>query len=138
MAGAHTGTVTLLFTDLVGSTELSERLGDDAAEHHRRDHFRLLGEAVVDAGGRQGQTTSDGMMAAFPSALDAVRCAVAIQRGVAASDNPTSAGVAVRIGINAGEAIEDEGDYHGTAVNVAARLCQAARGGQIIASDLVR
>jgi class 3 adenylate cyclase len=133
-----TGTITLLFTDLVGSTELSQRLGDDDAERVRRDHFNLLSQAVADAGGREVKNTGDGTMAVFTSALDALRCAAMIQLGQAGSTGGDDDVLAVRVGLNVGEAIENQGDYHGTAVNVASRLCQAARGGQIIASDLVR
>ncbi|HUR15047.1 MAG TPA: adenylate/guanylate cyclase domain-containing protein, partial [Mycobacteriales bacterium] len=77
---ADSSTVTLLFTDLVGSTQLHDRLGDDAVDVLRRQHFRTLNDAVIAAGGREVKRTGDGVMAAFASATDAVRCAVAIQQ----------------------------------------------------------
>src|SRR5687768_1701430 len=93
-------TVTLLFTDLVGSTELHDRLGDDAVDILRREHFRLLRDAVLAADGREVKRTGDGMMAVFASATDAVACAVAIQQAVTAADDTA---LSVRVGLNAGE-----------------------------------
>ena len=135
-----TGTdiVTLLFTDLVGSTELFQRLGDDAAEQVRRTHFRLLREAVADRGGHEVKNLGDGLMVVFPSAVDALHSAVAMQEAVhkhnRAGDSPS---FSVRVGLHVGEPIRDEGDYFGTPVIVAKRLCDAARGKQILASQLV-
>lgn len=77
------GTVTLLFTDLVGSTELLAQLGDEQMQAVRRRHFALLGEAVAAHGGQVVKSLGDGIMATFSSASDAVGCAVVIQRGVA-------------------------------------------------------
>jgi len=132
---ADSSTVTLLFTDLVGSTQLHDRLGDDAVDVLRRQHFRTLNEAVLAAGGREVKRTGDGVMAAFASATDAVRCAVAIQQAVTGVEDGA---LSVRVGLNAGEVSVEEGDFYGTPVNVAARLCDAAYGGQVLASDLVR
>jgi class 3 adenylate cyclase/DNA-binding CsgD family transcriptional regulator/tetratricopeptide (TPR) repeat protein len=131
--------ITFLFTDLVGSTELLERLGDDAAEALRRTHFRILREAVSGAGGQEVKNLGDGLMLAFESAVSAVECAVAIQRGVE-RHNRSRPGrpLAVRVGLHVGEPIRDEDDYFGAAVVVAKRLCDAASGGQILVSDLVR
>jgi class 3 adenylate cyclase/tetratricopeptide (TPR) repeat protein len=129
---ADSSTVTLLFTDVVGSTELHDRLGDDAVDVLRRQHFKVLSDAVTAAGGREVKRIGDGVMAVFPSAVDAVGCAVEIQRAT------ESGALAVRVGLNAGEVTAEDGDFYGTPVNVAARLCQAASGGQVLASDLVR
>jgi class 3 adenylate cyclase/DNA-binding CsgD family transcriptional regulator len=131
--------VTLLFTDLVGSTELLERLGDDAAETLRRTHFRILREAVSAAGGQEVKNLGDGLMVVFESALSALDCAVAIQRGVERHNHSRPARpLEVRVGLHVGEPIREEDDYFGTPVVVAKRLCDAAPGGQILASDLVR
>lgn len=133
------GTVTLLFTDLVGSTELLAQLGDDQMQAVRRRHFALLGDAVVAHGGQVVKSLGDGIMATFSGASDAVGCAVAIQLGVARSrGRRADAALTVRIGVSAGEPILEDGDYHGTAVVEAARLCAAARGGQILLSEVVR
>jgi class 3 adenylate cyclase/pimeloyl-ACP methyl ester carboxylesterase len=134
------GTLTVLFTDLVGSTELMQRLGDEAAERVRRSHYRLLRDAVTARGGQEVKTLGDGFMVVFPSAVDAVACAVAVQQGVFAyneregGDSP----LGLRTGLEAGEPIRDEGDYFGMPVVVAKRLCDSASGGQIIVSDVVR
>ncbi|HUR14455.1 MAG TPA: AAA family ATPase, partial [Mycobacteriales bacterium] len=101
----------------------------------RRQHFRTLNDAVIAAGGREVKRTGDGVMAAFASATDAVRCAVAIQQAVTAVEDGA---LSVRVGLNAGEVSVEDGDFYGSPVNVAARLCDAAYGGQVLASDLVR
>jgi len=134
------GTVTLLFTDLVGSTEVLGRLGDDAYEGLRRTHFRLLRDAVAARGGHEVKTLGDGLMAVFPSALDAIACAIAMQQAVHRhnSQEAIEQQLHVRVGLEAGEPIRHEDDYFGTPVVVAKRLCDGADGGQIRASQLVR
>jgi class 3 adenylate cyclase len=136
--GERAGLVTLLFTDLVASTELLARLGDDAAEEVRRVHFAALRQAVSDAGGEEVESLGDGLMVAFGSVLAALGCAVAIQRRVA-EHNRAGSGPAleVRVGLHAGEPVRDGGDFHGEAVVVAKRLCDLAAGGQILTSELV-
>src|SRR3954469_7728511 len=133
------GVVTLLFTDIVGSTELLSRLGDDAFEQVRRKHFRMLGEVVTAGGGAEVKKLGDGLMAVFSSSLDAVACAVAIQRAVSRQRRADREGhIDVRVGLQVGEPIRDEEDYYGTPVVVAKRLCDIAGGGQILTSSLVR
>lgn len=131
-----TGTVTLLFTDLVNSTRLLESLGDEDFETLRRRHFRILRDVVADGGGEEVKNLGDGLMVAFSSAVDAVATAVSMQRAVARDGDTTR--LDVRVGLHVGEPLRDEGDYFGTSVVVAKRLCDSARGGQIIVSDLVR
>jgi class 3 adenylate cyclase/tetratricopeptide (TPR) repeat protein len=131
--------VAFLFTDLVGSTEMLERLGDDMAEQVRRTHFRLLRDAVTGAGGEEVKNLGDGLMVAFASALAAVRCATAMQQAVSRHNaGEIDAVLDVRIGLHVGEPIRDEDDYFGSSVVVAKRLCDRAEGGQVIASDLLR
>ena len=132
-------TVTLLFTDLVGSTEILARLGDDAAETLRRRHFAILREAVAAQGGLEVKNLGDGLMVVFRSAVDAVACAVAMQRSIA-HHNATERGarLQVRVGLHVGEPIRDEDDYFGMPVVIAERLCGRAGAGQIIASEPVR
>jgi class 3 adenylate cyclase/DNA-binding CsgD family transcriptional regulator/tetratricopeptide (TPR) repeat protein len=133
------GLVALLFTDLVGSTDLLERLGDGAAEAIRREHFGLLRNAIAATRGREVKTLGDGVMAVFDSAVEAVGCAVEVQKAAGLRDRPTQAEpLRIRIGVHVGEPIHDEDDFFGTAVVIARRLCDAAGGGQILASDLVR
>jgi class 3 adenylate cyclase len=130
--------VTLLFTDLVGSTELLARLGDDAAEAVRREHISQLRHAVANAGGREVKTLGDGVMVSFPSAVAALGCAVAMQESVADHNRAwPETRLGLRVGLHAGEPAADEDDLHGTAVVVAKRLCDAASAGQILASELV-
>jgi class 3 adenylate cyclase len=138
-ASSSTGTVTLLFTDLVGSTELIDRLGDEAGNRLLRDHFAILREAAGEHGGREVKSLGDGLMLAFASALGAVACAVRMQRRIAGRpEEAPGEAVALRIGLNAGEAISAEGDYFGAPVVVAKRLCDRAGRGQILVSDVVR
>jgi class 3 adenylate cyclase len=134
-----TGTVTLLFTDLVGSTELLDRLGEDAGERLRREHFAILRAAAREHGGREVKSLGDGLMLAFASALGAVACAIEMQQRVtvyrdARGENP----MRLRIGLNAGEVITAEDDYFGAPVVVARRLCDSADPEQILASEVVR
>lgn len=138
-AGSTGAVVTLLFTDLVGSTGLLDALGDDEAERFRRVHFGLLRDVAAAHAGLEVKNLGDGLMVAFPSVVDALSCAVGIQQAVQrhnareVDDRPK-----VRVGLHVGEPIQDEGDYFGTPVVVAKRLCDSAEGGQILASDLVR
>jgi class 3 adenylate cyclase len=129
------GVVTFLFTDLVGSTELLDQLGDDDADGLRRRHFALLRQTLGDHQGQEVKSLGDGLMAAFASPLAAIGCAVAIQEAVAAEALGAEAALAVRVGVHAGEPIAE---YFGTPVVVAQRLCSRARGGQILASALVQ
>jgi class 3 adenylate cyclase len=131
--------VTLLFTDLVGSTELLGELGDDEAERLRRVHFGLLREVAETFGGEEVKNLGDGLMVAFVSAVNAVDCAIGIQQAVHRHNaRQGDERLQVRVGLNIGEPIRDEGDYFGTPVVVAKRLCDKASGGQILASELLR
>jgi DNA-binding NarL/FixJ family response regulator/class 3 adenylate cyclase len=126
--------LTILFTDLVGSTSLFARRGDDAADAIRREHFAVLRAAISAHEGREIKSTGDGVMAAFSSAVAAVKCAVAMQRATAAQGH----GLELRVGLDAGEPLADGDDLYGTTVIVASRLCAAAEPGEILATDLVR
>ncbi len=130
--------MTLLFTDLVGSTAMGDRLGDDDAETVRLRFFQIIEEAVEPTGGRIVKTLGDGHMVAFASALDAIGCAIAIQTGVDAYNSEHGAEqIGVRVGINAGDVTVEGEDYFGTPVTIAKRLCDTAEGGQILVSGLV-
>jgi class 3 adenylate cyclase len=132
------GTITMLFTDLVGSTELMDRLGDDATERVRREHFAILRAAASEHGGREVKSLGDGLMVAFASALGAVACAVEMQRRIATRGGVPEEARGLRIGLNAGEVISVEDDYFGAPVVAAKRLCDRAAAGQILASEVVR
>jgi class 3 adenylate cyclase len=131
-----TATVTLLFTDLVGSTRLLDRLGDEAAGRLRRNHFALLRREIAAAGGEEVKSLGDGLMVAFRSAHAALVCAVAMQRAVAAG-NRSGHPLQIRVGLHCGEPHREEEDFFGTAVVVARRLCDTAHGGEILASEVV-
>jgi DNA-binding SARP family transcriptional activator/class 3 adenylate cyclase/tetratricopeptide (TPR) repeat protein len=133
-----TGTVTLLFTDQVGSTATLQRLGDEEGERLRRAHFAMLREAATIHGGEEVKNLGDGLMVAFVSAVDAIACAITMQQAVRRARASGELAFAVRIGLNVGEPIRDEGDYFGTPVVIAKRLCDAGAPGQILASELVR
>ena len=120
--------VTILFTDLVGSTALFARRGDDAADALRREHFTGLRRAIAAHGGREVKSTGDGLMVSFASAVAAVRCAVEMQR---------TSELQLRVGLDAGEPIREGEDLYGTPVIVANRLCDVAEPGEILASEMV-
>jgi class 3 adenylate cyclase len=138
-AGSHTTTATILFTDLVGSTLQRVALGEDGADVLRRTHDRLLTEAVAAHQGTVAKHVGDGIMAIFPGAADAVAAAVAIQQAVDSHNRrATTAPLAVRVGLSLGDVTREQGDWFGTPVIEAARLCAAADGAQILAADIVR
>jgi adenylate cyclase len=133
---------TVLFTDVEGSTALTQRLGDAKGREVLREHERIVREALKAHGGSEVKTLGDGFMASFSSATRALECAIAVQRafatwnaGVGADSRPP---LRIRIGLNAGEPIAEEKDLFGTAVNLAARIAAEAQGGEIVASDVVR
>src|SRR4051794_30659875 len=134
-----TRTVTVLFTDVVGSTELLARLGPLAGEAARIGHFADMRSALAVHRGREVKNLGDGFMAAFDSAADALGCAVTMQRSVARQNRrhpewPLS----IRIGVSAGEATYEDGDYFGVPVIEASRLCGVAGAGQILSAEVVR
>src|SRR5919197_2726262 len=128
------GTVTLLFSDIEGSTQMLERLGvayDDVLERHRR----IVRRALAQHGGHEVRTEGDAFFVAFLRAGDAVRAAVAAQRGLGESEWPRGGTVRVRMGIHTGEPRVASGDYVGMDVHCAARICSAAHGGQVVISE---
>ncbi len=131
------GTVTFLFTDIEGSTQLLQRLGDRYASV-LEEHWRLLRAAVQTHGGHEVRTQGDGFFVAFPRAVDAVEAAVAAQRAVAGHDWPEGAAVRVRMALHTGEPSLVGGDYVGLDVHRAARLGAAGHGGQVLLSQTTR
>jgi len=170
---APSSLVTILFTDIEGSTALTERLGDAKARELLRNHERTVREALKAHGGSEIKTMGDGFMASFGSATKALECAVAIQKAFAeqnaslparpealegrAERQPTAHGsrtspragrgtdassgaeaLRVRIGLNAGEPVAEDGDLFGSAVNLAARIAGQAQGREVLVSNVVR
>jgi DNA-binding NarL/FixJ family response regulator/class 3 adenylate cyclase len=123
---------TILFTELVGLASLFDRRGDEAADAIRRQRFAALRQAIAEHGGREVKSTGDGLMVAFPSAVAAVRCAVAMQHATAPAGE-----LELSIGLDAGEPLLEGEDLYGTPVIVASRLCDAAGPGEILASEVV-
>jgi class 3 adenylate cyclase/pimeloyl-ACP methyl ester carboxylesterase len=134
------GTVhTILFTDMEGSTTLTQRLGDANAQEVLRAHNTIVRDALKAHGGSEVKHTGDGIMASFPSASRALECAIAIQRAVAArGEEQPEMPLRVRIGLNAGEPVVEDQDLFGTAVQLAARICAHAEPGQIVVPTVVR
>ncbi len=141
-AGAEPTTVgavhTILFTDVEGSTALTQRLGDAKARDLLREHERLVREALKAHGGSEVKTMGDGFMASFSSATKALECAIAMQRAFSEHNESAEEPIRVRVGLNAGEPIAEDEDLFGTAVNEAARITATAMGGEILVSDVVR
>jgi class 3 adenylate cyclase/pimeloyl-ACP methyl ester carboxylesterase len=174
---------TVLFTDLVGHTEMMSRLGDDRGRDVLREHERITREVLKANGGTEVKTMGDGFMASFGSVTKAVECAIALQKAfaergnpdvgarrpfsrddVAVSDRGTTAEqpldqghalpqtppstpnsplstvepLSVRVGLNAGEPIEEDGDLFGATVILASRIAAKANGGEILVADTVR
>jgi len=142
-------TAIILFTDIEGSTAMTQRLGD--ARDVLREHERIVREALKAHGGSEVKTIGDGFMASFGSATKALECAIALQR--AFDDRNASlpahpealegraehhAPIKVRIGLNAGEPIAEDEELFGTVVITAARIAAQAQGGEILVSDVVR
>ena len=137
MSALPTGTVTLLFTDLEGSTSLIRVLGDRYGDL-LNDQRRLLRAVVERHGGSEVDTAGDGSFAAFPTARDGVAAAVAAQRAMVEHPWPAEAVVRMRMALHTGEPRLAERGYHGLGVHLAARLCQSGRGGQILLSESTR
>jgi len=132
------GIHTILFTDIEGSTALTHKLGDAAARDLLREHERLTREALKAHGGAEVKTMGDGFMASFNSATRALDCAIALQRAFAEHNASAADPLRVRVGLNAGEPIEEEQDLFGTAVILAARIAAQAQAGEILVSEGVR
>jgi class 3 adenylate cyclase len=132
------GIRTILFTDIVESTTLTQTLGDEAALALFDVHNTVVRNALTDQGGREIKHTGDGIMASFVSAAAAVRCAAQIQRDLAKhADNQRDQPVKVRIGAAAGEPVEQHHDLFGYTVQLAARLCSHASPEQILVSNAI-
>lgn len=127
--------VTLLFTDIEGSTRLLRRLGDRRYAEVLAQHQQLLRNVFVHGGGREIETQGDGFFFAFPSATDAVATAVRVQQTLATHPWPDGVSLRVRIGLHTGVPVDTEGRYVGVGVHRAARICQISHGGQVLLSQ---
>jgi class 3 adenylate cyclase len=130
----------IMFTDLLDFTALTSRLGDAAAMGLLRTYNALMRQALAAHGGREVKHTGDGIMASFASVSGALRAAADIQRAFAdqAAHAPQGQAMTVRIGLAAGEPIEEDGDLFGASVQLASRLCALAAPAQVLAAESVR
>jgi class 3 adenylate cyclase len=129
---------TILFTDIEGSTRLTQELGDARAMALLRSHDQIVRAALQENAGSEVKHTGDGLMAAFRSVSGAIQAAIEIQRRLADPVAAATGSLRVRIGIAAGEPVAEGNDLFGAAVQLAARLCQRARPGTILAAGAVR
>jgi class 3 adenylate cyclase len=132
------GTRTIMFTDIVGSTTMTQHLGDDVAFALLELHNRIVRAALTATNGREVKHTGDGIMAVFCSAASAVRCGINVQKNISEhrNENPHQP-LQVRIGVASGEPIESHSDLFGSTVQLAARLCAHAAPEQILVSNTV-
>ena len=140
--GAHperdTGVRTVMFTDIVGSTELTQKLGDELAMDVLAAHDEIVCAALAASQGREIKHTDDGIIACFSSAVHATRCACRVQAAIAGQNVARgNEPMKLRIGAAAGESVEHNNDHFGATVQLAARLCAAAAPEQILVSSSV-
>jgi class 3 adenylate cyclase len=129
------GLRTVLFTDLVGHTEMMRRLGDDRGRDVLREHERITRDLLKQHGGAEVKTMGDGFMASFASVTKAIDCAIALQLAFAAHEGEP---LQVRVGLNAGEPIEEDGDLFGSTVIMASRIAAKAGAGEILIPEPLR
>jgi class 3 adenylate cyclase len=136
------GVRTVLFTDLVGHTEMMRRLGDAKGRDVLREHERITRGVLKEYGGAEVKTMGDGFMASFGSVTKAMDCAIALQRAFDAWNKGDGARQAaplqVRVGLNAGEPIEEDGDLFGSTVIMASRVAAQAGAGEILIPEPLR
>ena len=133
------GIRTILFTDIVGSTALTQSMGDEAAMAMLKVHDTIVRDALAAFGGREVKHTGDGIMASFLSSAGAVKCASQIQRELARhrEQGQDNCQIKVRVGAAAGEPVEHHDDLFGCTVQLAARLCSHALPEQIVVSSTI-
>jgi len=130
---------TIMFTDMKDSTAITTRLGDSDALEHFRTHNALTRDALKNHNGREIQHTGDGFMVSFTSASRAVACAIAIQKALLAHNqkHPDTT-INVRIGICAGEPVEEDQRLFGSTVQLTSRICDKAEPDQILVAPVIR
>lgn len=128
---------TILFTDMEGSTSLTERLGDAKAIELMRTHDTVVRQELSAHAGTEIDHAGDGIMASFLSVVRAVECAIAIQRAFDDHNASAPEPVRVKMGLSAGEPVTASDRLFGSVINLAARACGQADGGQILASGVI-
>jgi class 3 adenylate cyclase len=139
---APDGTVTILFSDIEGSTALNVELGDDRWMELLGEHNRLVRTAIAEQRGYEVKTEGDAFMVAFQSARDALRCAIDVQRAFEARNEDAERPIRIRIGLHTGEPVregsDDAADFYGTHVVLTSRIMGLASGGEVLVSALLR
>ena len=135
---APDGTVTLLFSDIEGSTAMFDRLGDLRAQEVLHIHNDIFRQRLESFDGHEVKSMGDGFMLAFSSARDGIQCSIAVQRAFAAHNQGAGEPILVRMGLHTGEAIKENQDYFGRNVILAARISAKGKGGEILVSSLVK
>jgi class 3 adenylate cyclase len=136
---APDGTVTILFSDIEGFTQMTERLGDQRMQQVLRGHNDIVRHQVAAYGGFEVKSLGDGFMLVFSSARRALQCAMAIQRAFAAHNQEhTQEPVNIRIGLHTGEFVQEMEDFFGKNVILASRIADRAQGGEILVSSLLK
>jgi class 3 adenylate cyclase len=135
---APDGTVTIMFSDIEGSTAMADRLGDARFMEVLREHNDIVRERIKAFAGFEVKSEGDGFMVAFQSARKALECAAAVQKALADRNGTAGEPVKVRMGIHAGEVIKEGQDFFGRNVIMAARVASQAQGGEILASGVLK
>ena len=135
---APDGTVTLMFSDIEGSTEKTEKLGDTKWMEVLRGHNAIIRKQLKAHGGFEVKSEGDGFMLAFQSARKALQCAIETQRAFARRNESAEEPIRVRMGLHTGEVIKEGDDFFGKHVNLAARIAGQASGGEILVSSLLK
>ena len=135
----ETATITVMFTDVVGSVNLRQHQGEKAAQEIMNAHNEIVRKQIEEHAGQEVKTIGDSFMVAFESARKAVECALGVQRTLHDYNRRHPAhSVKVRIGLHTGEAIRDANDLFGTSVDAAARIMAQADGEQVLVSDILK
>lgn len=135
---APAGVQAILFTDIERNTQILARLGDARWRALLREHEQITRDLLEQHTGNEIKTMGDAFMASFSSPVDAVNCAIALQRAFAARNASSPEPILLRTGINAGEPIAERGDLFGASVTMASRIAGKADGGEILVSNVVR
>lgn len=132
------GAITLLFSDIEGSTAMMEKVGEQRSLELMRDHTSLVRQLVESFGGSVVKSLGDGFMVSFPSAHAGVHCAIEMQRSLGDQSVPDVGSLRIRIGLHSGYLIANAEDFFGRNVVLAARIADRATGGEILVSSAVK
>ncbi len=128
----------IMFTDIVGSTEMTTRLGDAMSVELLRAHDAIIRRSLEEHDGSEVKHLGDGIMASFDNVPASVACAIRIQDGFADYNAGSDTPIHVRIGVHAGEPVEESNDLFGSSVQMTARICDIAKAGAVLVSGDVR